>query len=112
MMKKPFTVKPKVTKKKRIENAPHWTHAGTIAARRRALDDIQTTRHFNDEIRAHRLAERADNIDSELRRLDSMRDLRRPANQFYADRRDNLMQALTQARANVRALRQRPTIVR
>ena len=44
---KRFTVKSKVAKKKKcIENAPRWTHSATLAARRKALDALQTNRQF------------------------------------------------------------------
>ena len=107
-----FTVKPQVKKKHRLENAPHWTHAGTIAERRKALDDLHTNRQWNDELKANRLVDKVESIGSELARLNSMRDLRRPGMEFYATRRDNLTTDYTQGLANIRALRHRPGLVR
>ena len=48
-MTKRLVVKGRATKKKRIANAPHWTHAGTIAAQRRALYQLNTNRQFRNE---------------------------------------------------------------
>ena len=107
-----FTVKPQASKKHRLEGAPHWTHAGTIAARRQALDDLHTNRQWNDELKAHRLSDRVENLNSELHRLHSMGDMRRPGMQFYADRRTDLTQQYNRGMANIRALRQRPGVVR
>ena len=111
-MKKTLTVKSKASKKKRVEGAPHWTHAGTIAARRKALDDLHTNRQWNDELKAHRLSDRLENLNSELHRLHSMGDMRRPGMQFYADRRTDLTQQYNRGMANIMALRQRPGVVR
>ena len=110
--KKWLTVKPQASKKHRLEGAPHWTHAGTIAERRKALDDLHTNRQWNDELKAHRLSDRLENLNSELHRLHSMGDMRRPGMQFYADRRTDLTQQYNRGMANIRALRQRPGVVR
>jgi hypothetical protein len=66
---KRLTVKPKAVakKKKRIENAPHWTHAGTIAERRKALEDLNTNRQFANELQANRIREHVTNTCQDLR---------------------------------------------
>ena len=94
--------------KGRLANAPHWSHAGTIAARRKALDELHMNRQWNDEMKANRLVDKVENISSELFRLRSMRDMQGPGNEFYADRFDDLKAQLALDRTNIRALRQRP----
>jgi hypothetical protein len=102
-----FSTKPQNVKG-RLANAPHWTHAGTIAARRKALDELHTNRQWNDEMKANRLTDKVESITSELHRLRSMRDMRGAGNEFYAGRYDDLRGVLTQDKATIRALRQRP----
>ena len=109
-MTKRLVVKGRATKKKRIANAPHWTHAGTIAARRRALDELQTNRQFRSEVASHRLLEHVHNMESERDRLRSIRGLERPEMQFYRERRDNLVGLIGQNAPQVAALRLRPYI--
>ena len=110
---KRFTVKSKVAKKKkRIENAPHWTHSATLASRRKALDALQTNRQFAQEKAAHDKEEYITNMRSERDRLASMRDLERPGMQFFANRKRNLEQLIMGNMAEVRALTGRPHIQR
>ena len=107
-MTKRLVVKGRATKKKRIANAPHWTHAGTIAARRRALDELHTNRQFRNEVASHRLLEHVRNLEGERNRLQSIRGLERPEMQFYRERRDNLAGLIAQNAPQVAALRHRP----
>jgi hypothetical protein len=109
MMKKPFTVKPKVTKKKtRIANTPHWTHASTIAERHRALADARTNDYFREEVKNYRRGERLQNMRAELGRLHSMPNLRQPGNEFYANRFENVRRQLNTDLDAVRAHIRRP----
>jgi len=110
---KRLTVKPKVVAKKktRIENAPHWTHAGTVAERRKALEDLQTERQFANELRANRIREHVTNMQSEHDRLASLRDLRRPNMQFYAQRHQGLTQQIARSLHNMNSLQGRPALV-
>ena len=104
-MTRRLVVKAKAAKKKRIENAPHWSHAGTIAERRRALDDLHTNRQFRDEVNSHRLLEHVQNLESERNRLQSIRGLERPQMELFRARRDNLAGLITQNAPQVAALR-------
>ena len=109
---KRLTVKPKVvSKKKRIENAPHWTHAGTIAERRKALEGLHTNRQFNNELQATRIREHATNLQSERDRLASLRDLRRPNMQFYARRHEGIVRQIPLHQHNANSLQGRPALV-
>ena len=104
-MKRRLVVKGKAAKKKRIENAPHWSHAGTIAERRKALDDLHTNRQFRDEVISHRMLEHMHNLEAEHNRLQSIRGLERPQMEFFRARRDNLTGLITQNAPHVAALR-------
>jgi hypothetical protein len=110
---KRLTVKPKVVtkKKKRIENAPHWTHAGTIAERRKALDNLTTNRQFANEVQANRIRDHLSNLQSERDRLASLRNLRRPGMEFYARRHDGIAQQIPLQQHNMNSLQGRPALV-
>ena len=110
---KRLTVKPKVVakKKKRIENAPHWTHAGTIAERRKALEDLNTNRQFAHELRASRLRDHVSSMQSEHDRLAGIRDLQRPTMQFYAQRHQGLARQIERNLVNMNSLQGRPALV-
>jgi hypothetical protein len=114
---KRLTVKPKVVtkkkkkKKKRVENAPHWTHAGTIAERRKALDNLTTNRQFANEVQANRIRDHVTNLQSERDRLASLRDLRRPNMQFYARRHENITRQIPLQQHNANSLQGRPALV-
>ena len=110
---KPFTVKSKVAKKKkRIENAPHWTHSAPVTSRRKALDALQTNRQFAMEKAAHDKEDYIATMRSERDRLASRRDLERPGMQFFANRKRGLEQLIMGNMAEVRALTGRPHIQR
>jgi hypothetical protein len=110
---KRLTVKPKATKKKkkRIENAPHWTQAGTVAERRKVLDTLHTNRQFSQELTANRLQDQLRTMKSERDRLGSMRDLERPGMEFYARRRERLQGEIERTRTNMRAYVARPNVL-
>jgi len=109
---KRFTVKSKdAKKKKRIENAPHWTQAGTIAERRKALDALHSNRQFSQELTANRLQDHLRTMKSERDRLASMRDLERPDMEFYARRHERLQGEIERTRNNMRAYMTRPSVL-
>ena len=69
---KPLVIKRRPQKKKRIENAPHWTEASTIAQRRKALDDMRTNRDYRNAQIARKRLEDVQTMQGELDRLRSV----------------------------------------
>ena len=94
------------------QNAPHWTHAGTIAERRKALDALRTNRQFSREVAAHRWGEQVQNMTSEQNRLSEIRNLQRPAMQFYARRRAGLGRDIARMQTDIDHIRGTPNLLR
>ena len=104
---KPLVIKRRPQEKKRVENAPHWTEASTIAQRRKTLEGIHTNRDYRNAQYARRHLQDAQNTQGELDRLRSVYNMLAPGVGHHPQ-----MAALTRgidfSRRAVATLQQRP----
>lgn len=93
------TIKGLKLRKKKVQGAPHWSEAGTIAGMQKVLDNAKTARAWSLFRHDQRARENAQNMSAELARLSSQHSQLSPPNQYmrqYMDTRAKQLASLQQ----------------